>query len=186
MQDFYRTARYDGLSGYCAPCTLSVTRNTVQTLRAAALDHLGDKCATCGYCADPRALQIDHVNGGGRRSILSGERNGVMYRAVVNDTTGRFQLLCANCNAIKRNENREHGSARGNRVPPAERRPTRRYLTAEQCDTVARLVAVEGVAQTEVAARFGITQSVVSHHTRKRYPAYDGLADYHARRRRLA
>ena len=56
--------------------------------------------------ADWRALQVDHKNGGGTR-----ERNRIqsmgIYRKVLKDSSG-YQLLCANCNWIKRYEREEH------------------------------------------------------------------------------
>ena len=77
-------------------------------VRAALLAALGNKCLHCGI-SDTRVLQIDHVNGGGRAerrrcsypmlwkkmldSVLAGEE--------------RYQLLCANCNWIKRVEKNE-------------------------------------------------------------------------------
>ena len=83
--------------------------------RRAALAALGGVCVRCGF-ADVRALQIDHVNGGGlrERSRRRQKDNAILrvcltkyYRQVVEDQTGKFQLLCANCNWIKRAENGE-------------------------------------------------------------------------------
>ena len=75
-------------------------------LRDAVLNFLGGKCVKCGF-SDPRALQIDHVNGGG---IKDRNEGGITYyRKVLNDSVGKYQLLCANCNVIKRIENEEFG-----------------------------------------------------------------------------
>lgn len=80
-------------------------RNT----RIAVLGALGNKCSKCEF-ADPRALQIDHVNGGGsveRKSKgFKGTFNKHVLRSFLNGE-GRYQLLCANCNWIKRFENKE-------------------------------------------------------------------------------
>jgi hypothetical protein len=71
---------------------------------------LGNKCCRCGF-SDERALQIDHINGGGCHIQM--ERNKrctySYYRmlALNKDTPKHFQLLCANCNWIKRYENNE-------------------------------------------------------------------------------
>ena len=65
----------------------------------------GNKCCKCGF-NDKRALQIDHVNGGGHREIGSMGRHE-FYLKVLNDDSGKYQLLCANCNWIKRIENNE-------------------------------------------------------------------------------
>jgi hypothetical protein len=77
----------------------------------------GNKCKHCGF-TDPRALQIDHTRGGGHKDrmdkkILSGDG---FYKFILkmNCPKDRFQLLCANCNWIKRSENHEY---RGSREP---------------------------------------------------------------------
>lgn len=73
--------------------------------RSAVLEVLGGVCVRCGF-DDPRALQIDHVNGGGKADRrCRGSRK--LYSAIVAGEPG-FQLLCANCNTIKRVENGEH------------------------------------------------------------------------------
>jgi hypothetical protein len=68
----------------------------------------GPRCNICGYDNDVRALQIDHVQGGGSAEIRGGNGAGIAYYLrVLKDDTGRYQLLCANCNKIKRHENKE-------------------------------------------------------------------------------
>jgi hypothetical protein len=68
----------------------------------------GPRCNVCGYDQDVRALQIDHVQGGGSAEIRHGHGAGIAYYLrVLHDATGPYQLLCANCNKIKRHENRE-------------------------------------------------------------------------------
>lgn len=77
-------------------------RYHLQQWRSKALDKLGRKCVQCGF-SDERALHIDHVNNDGHE-----ERKGTTavqrYKLVVNDTEGRYQTLCANCNFIKKHE----------------------------------------------------------------------------------
>ena len=66
------------------------------------------ECSTPGGCTDVRCLQIDHVHNDGhkeRRPNGSRPRYRIL-REALNDTEGRFQLLCANCNTIKAWENR--------------------------------------------------------------------------------
>lgn len=76
-------------------------------VRAKVLKHLGDKCIRCGF-DDSRALQIDHINGGGRKEMKERKMNRYSFlKDVLADETGKYQLLCANCNWIKREENRE-------------------------------------------------------------------------------
>ena len=73
-------------------------------------DILGNVCIRCGF-SDKRALQFDHINGGGKREILLFKGNENMYRFYSKnpkDTKERLQVLCANCNWIKRDENGEH------------------------------------------------------------------------------
>lgn len=86
-------------------------RNVVKynkSVRCATLTILGNKCVKCGF-DDARALQIDHINGGGVRELK--KVNGASYwnqviKSVLNKEN-KFQLLCANCNWIKRSENKE-------------------------------------------------------------------------------
>jgi hypothetical protein len=76
-----------------------------EKFRKEIFNKFGNKCIKCGF-SDIRALQIDHVYGGGdkERKIVG---NLQFYRLVLRDTTGKYQLLCANCNWIKRIENNE-------------------------------------------------------------------------------
>ncbi len=73
-------------------------------LRLKAIEALGGKCK-CGF-SDWRALQIDHINGGGNK-----ERKNIgwakLYNKIIAGTIKGYQLLCANCNFIKRHENKE-------------------------------------------------------------------------------
>lgn len=78
-------------------------RKQHKILRSAVLDLLGRSCRKCGF-ADERALQIDHINGGGHLEIQKGHLP--MYRKILANPAG-YQTLCANCNWIKRCENNE-------------------------------------------------------------------------------
>mgnify|MGYP001601059596 CR=1 FL=1 len=64
----------------------------------------GNKCVRCEF-SDSRALQIDHIAGGGSMD----RTNGSYYRMLVLSEKARskVQLLCANCNWIKKVENNE-------------------------------------------------------------------------------
>lgn len=81
-----------------------------QKLREQLLDALGRKCARCGYDTDVRALQIDHVNGGGCKERKDFPSRDAYYNHILQHAEdGSYQVLCANCNVIKRLEEREHG-----------------------------------------------------------------------------
>lgn len=76
--------------------------------RLKVLKALGNKCVKCGF-SDWRALQIDHVNSDGAWERRIQKTNpSVFYRKVTEEKdSGKYQLLCANCNWIKRYEKKE-------------------------------------------------------------------------------
>jgi len=77
--------------------------------RISLIKLLGDKCAQCGF-ADYRALQIDHIKGGGTKHRLlfpNNEQFVKYYLRHPEEATTIFQILCANCNFIKRYSNNE-------------------------------------------------------------------------------
>ena len=77
-------------------------------VRHKVVDSLGGKCKRCGF-EDIRALQIDHINGGGYQEIKKNSAK-VRYRLVLESVQrkeNKYQLLCANCNWIKRYEDKE-------------------------------------------------------------------------------
>ena len=81
-------------------------------LRAAIMARLNQfACVRCGF-SDPRALQFDHINGGGRRHRQQVGSAAKFLRALLaltsKELTAEFQVLCANCNFIKREENNEY------------------------------------------------------------------------------
>lgn len=81
-------------------------------LRNSVLEIMGGKCVRCGF-SDKRALQIDHIKGGGNRERKEKRFLGMgtsYYKYVMESflkNENRYQLLCANCNWIKRFENNE-------------------------------------------------------------------------------
>ena len=78
-------------------------------LKMQVLEVLGGKCIRCGN-ADHRCLQIDHVNGGGTKDIRQFKSVQDYFREVIRSSKnheGKYQLLCANCNCIKRCEKHE-------------------------------------------------------------------------------
>jgi hypothetical protein len=80
----------------------------IQRVRKGIIAMLGGKCVRCGF-SDYRALQIDHVNSDGalERAKFGGSATIRFYLRVADSFTkgeNRYQLLCCNCNWIKRSE----------------------------------------------------------------------------------
>ena len=83
-------------------------RRLRQLKRAKMLAFLGGKCVKCKF-KDVRALQIDHVNGGGTKESKLFPYIGSRYKRI-RQNPANYQLLCANCNAIKVFENEERNT----------------------------------------------------------------------------
>ena len=68
----------------------------------------GKKCKICGF-NDERALQFDHINGGGTTEFRKYGNGISMLSRHLKDPNVRnkLQVLCSNCNWIKRVENKE-------------------------------------------------------------------------------
>jgi ferredoxin-like protein FixX len=62
------------------------------------------KCVQCGF-DDIRALQIDHIHGGGGKHFR--ESGSTKYYKEIIKSPELYQILCANCNWIKRYTNNE-------------------------------------------------------------------------------
>lgn len=84
-------------------------------VRTEILSLLGNRCsnpncAVIGGMTDIRALQIDHINGGGRKEIEKFSSRYAYYKYVLEQLKAgskEYQCLCANCNWIKIHEKRE-------------------------------------------------------------------------------
>lgn len=87
-------------------------KNRHRCLRNTVLEKLGGVCVKCGF-SDTRALQIDHINGNGaaERRLLNHHTKAFLH-AVLLDEGEKYQLLCANCNWIKRHEQQEWSKGR--------------------------------------------------------------------------
>lgn len=97
------------------------SRENRRVAKQAVYDKLGNKCSNpdCRWlnedgstgCMDVRCLQIDHVNDD---AVPSGDgalkSSCLFYVRVINDTEGRYQLLCSNCNWIKRCNRDRHSN----------------------------------------------------------------------------
>ena len=89
------------------PVLSNAQRN--QAVRREVIALLGGCCVECGF-ADARALQVDHVKGDGAAERRSTPHATLMRRVLLSWRSGErgvYQLLCANCNWIKRVENGE-------------------------------------------------------------------------------
>ena len=69
--------------------------------RAQVLEKFGSKCNKCGF-ADPRALHVDHVNGGGHQHRKNGGGADINTWLRKRDYPDGYQILCFNCNWGKR------------------------------------------------------------------------------------
>lgn len=68
--------------------------------KSLARDALGNRCVWCGE-DDSIVLVIDHVNNDGQAERKKWHTLKIL-RAAANDTEGRYQLLCRNCNWRKK------------------------------------------------------------------------------------
>ena len=80
-------------------------RREYVALRARVHEALGHVCARCGF-NDKRALQFDHLLGGGRAHHLA-SAGMTAYRDMIREPE-KYQVLCANCNWIKKSEQDEN------------------------------------------------------------------------------
>ena len=100
-------------------------------VRLRNIEKLGGRCVspTCHWhnddgtkgCNDDRALQFDHKDGGGTKARLYGGEGGLQGLYRIMREPERYQLLCANCNQIKRRENKEALGSRQHKKPVRQR-----------------------------------------------------------------
>lgn len=75
--------------------------NFHRRLRKRVLEMYGGRCACCGV-SDWEFLAIDHVNGGGRKHLLTFDnRLHRYYKWLLEERREGFQVLCQNCNFAK-------------------------------------------------------------------------------------
>ena len=70
---------------------------------------LGSQCVRCGF-DDKRALQFDHIEGGGSQERKEFKGKKETYRHYASNpelAKQKLQVLCANCNWIKRAEKQQ-------------------------------------------------------------------------------
>lgn len=73
--------------------------------RMQLFDLLGNKCIICGF-SDIRALEFDHIDHTGYldRKIHHGSEWGRYYALYPEEAKQKLQILCCNCNRIKKIE----------------------------------------------------------------------------------
>ena len=98
---------------HCRETTYKANRNervkkSIKKKRDLVLWLLGNKCVICDF-EDARALQIDHIAGGGNSDPHRRDRRIFLGHVLESIERGenKYQLLCANCNWIKRVEQKE-------------------------------------------------------------------------------
>jgi len=117
-KDYYHSLKGQAQRQQYYPTLRDKSKRCRRKQREVAVLKLGGKCANpaCQWlnddgsrgCMDIRCLQIDHVLGGGNQERKQGLAGYKLYKDVVADTTGKYQLLCANCNWIKKTTNHEN------------------------------------------------------------------------------
>lgn len=99
--------------------TLDYKKQNRRKTKFRIFELLGKKCSKCNFI-DWRALQIDHVNGNGKQDRLKFGNSASYYLHILREIENGskdYQLLCANCNWIKRWERKEQSQSKyGGRV----------------------------------------------------------------------
>jgi hypothetical protein len=124
LSEFHKSRNtLDGYHTICKACRRTMNAAYGVNIRRQVVLKLGVRCSNpnCGWinedgtrgCSDIRALQIDHINGGGYKEFYLAGGSGNFYRELLNlpidQLKSRYQMLCANCNWIKRHvREREH------------------------------------------------------------------------------
>src|ERR1035437_7793094 len=109
---------------YFAPGTANrerrreLDRATHARNRQGILDMYGRRCSKCGFDSDVRALQLDHKGSKPWETHRYARSGGTLYVVILNGTLPKelFQILCANCNTIKRLSTLEERSTPKNTI----------------------------------------------------------------------
>lgn len=100
---------YGRMKSKCSKCYNDEHNNNDNIVRNSIIDMLGGVCCRCGF-SDRRALQIDHILGNGCEERRNNSARKLFYLIYhkIKEGSSDYQLLCANCNVIKRSENGEN------------------------------------------------------------------------------
>lgn len=79
------------------------SRDSKRLLRARILERFGAVCVRCGF-SDVRAITLDHKNNNGAMERKQLGERGVHRRALQSEHCHEYQMLCMNCQFIKRAE----------------------------------------------------------------------------------
>lgn len=91
------------------PYKLYLELNEYHRARQRLFDIVGRACVKCGN-DDIRILQFDHINGGGNKEQKHHKSNLLMYIYYYKhpeEAKQKIQVMCPNCNALKRVELKE-------------------------------------------------------------------------------
>lgn len=115
--EFYKAknmSHREDCHSYCKSCqkkyVIAGIKRRRQEGRQAVMEGYGNKCSCCGF-DDPRALALDHVNNDGaeERKKWRGRMNFFYAKIIADGFPPNYQILCANCNAIKEYERQQNG-----------------------------------------------------------------------------
>lgn len=117
---------YDCYVGGCGEKQVSLglcNSHYIQSKKIKLMEILGGvkcsnpDCLVTGGCRDIRCLQFDHINGGGRKESESVGNRQMMFNYLNNPNLAKknLQVLCANCNWIKKHVNKEYHHSGGKR-----------------------------------------------------------------------
>ena len=89
--------------------------------RLKIIDHYSEGKNNCNNCgiSDLRVLSIDHINGNGSTHREELRKKGTsLYRWIINNNyPSGFQILCMNCQFVKRTENNEQPYSKTRNIP---------------------------------------------------------------------
>lgn len=161
--------RWDFCYNFQVFTDMSVSTNR-RRLREQIFTLLGNRCVgpDCGWinedgtrgCTDIRCLQIDHKNGGGHQAVLKAGNNYEHLKEILRDPEihEHYQLLCANCNWIKRHLNNEF-NRKGTRQS-TERQLRIRDMILERPDltqaAIGEIFGISRVSVYHISKKFGI------------------------------